>query len=58
MKTTDLSLEFYNATQYGSGYAIGKACRFLHGPKTDKRAIERMDKAVQGQQEVCETMVQ
>ncbi|KAF3042248.1 hypothetical protein E8E11_001773 [Didymella keratinophila] len=51
------SEEFYNATQYGRGYAIGKACRFLHGPKTDKCAIERMDKAVQAQQEVAETMV-
>ncbi|KAF3000126.1 hypothetical protein E8E13_004629 [Curvularia kusanoi] len=50
--------EFYNTTQYGSGFAIGKACRFLHGPKTDKRAIERMDEAVQQQREVVETMVQ
>lgn len=50
--------EFYNTTQYGSRYAIGKACRFLHGPKTDKRAIQRMDKAVQKQQEVSETMLQ
>ncbi|KAF1364767.1 hypothetical protein EJ07DRAFT_151206 [Lizonia empirigonia] len=52
------SEEFYNTVQYGSGYAIGKACRFLHGPKTDKRAIERMEKAVQDQQEVAETMIQ
>ncbi|KZM24421.1 phosphorelay sensor kinase [Ascochyta rabiei] len=52
------SEEFYNTTQYRSGYAIGKACRFLHGPKTDKRAIERMDKAVREEQEVAETMVQ
>ncbi|KAF9695765.1 hypothetical protein EKO04_005961 [Ascochyta lentis] len=52
------SEEFYNATQYGSGYAIGKSCRFLHGPQTDRHAIERMDKAFQDQQEFSETMVQ
>lgn len=50
--------EFYAVTQYGSGFAIGRACGFLHGPKTDKRAIERMDTAIQTQQEVVETMVQ
>ncbi|KAH6615201.1 PAS domain-containing protein [Boeremia exigua] len=50
--------EFYNTTQYGSGYAIGKSCRFLHGPNTDKRAIERLDKAVEEQEEVNETVVQ
>ncbi|KAJ8105080.1 hypothetical protein OPT61_g10396 [Boeremia exigua] len=52
------SEEFYNMTQYGSGYAIGKACRFLHGSQTDKGAITRIDKAIQEQQDVTETMVQ
>ncbi|KAF1930694.1 uncharacterized protein M421DRAFT_35952, partial [Didymella exigua CBS 183.55] len=52
------SEEFYNATQCNSSYAIGKSCRFLHGPRTDKHAIERLDKAMLGQQEVVETMIQ
>jgi hypothetical protein len=33
--------EFHRTTQYGVGYAIGRNCRFLQGPKTNRASVER-----------------
>jgi PAS domain S-box-containing protein len=54
---TDKTTEFFNVTQYGRDYVIGRNCRFLSGPKTSRRAIERMRQAMKNGQEVCETLV-
>ncbi|RYN66672.1 hypothetical protein AA0117_g11843 [Alternaria alternata] len=35
------SEEFHRTTQYGVGYAIGRNCRFLQGPKTNRSSVER-----------------
>ncbi|KAF2856761.1 hypothetical protein T440DRAFT_494560 [Plenodomus tracheiphilus IPT5] len=39
------SEEFHRTTQYGVGYAIGRNCRFLQGPKTNKSSVARFKKA-------------
>ncbi|KAF2463172.1 uncharacterized protein BDR25DRAFT_246288 [Lindgomyces ingoldianus] len=51
------SEEFYNTTQYGREYVIGKNCRFLQGPKTDPNAVARIHSALQNGQEVCEILL-
>lgn len=35
------SEEFHRTTQYGVNYAIGRNCRFLQGPKTNKSSVMR-----------------
>jgi len=37
--------EFHRTTQYGVSYAIGRNCRFLQGPKTNRSSIARFKKA-------------
>jgi hypothetical protein len=39
-------LEFHRTTQYGVGYAIGKNCRFLQGPKTNRNSVARFKEMV------------
>ncbi|KAI4929356.1 uncharacterized protein J4E92_005020 [Alternaria infectoria] len=39
------SEEFHRTTQYGVGYAIGRNCRFLQGPKTNRASVERFGTA-------------
>jgi len=39
------SEEFHRTTQYGVSYAIGRNCRFLQGPKTNRSSIARFKKA-------------
>ncbi|EDU50032.1 PAS-9 domain containing protein [Pyrenophora tritici-repentis] len=39
------SEEFHRTTQYGVGYAIGRNCRFLQGPKTSRSTVARFGKA-------------
>ncbi|ORX94265.1 hypothetical protein BCR34DRAFT_499396 [Clohesyomyces aquaticus] len=51
------SEEFYNTTQYGSEYVIGKNCRFLQGPKTDRTAVARISTALHNGTEICETLL-
>ena len=50
-------LEFYNTTQYGREYVIGKNCRFLQGPKTQQAAVKRISQALRNGQEVCEILL-
>ncbi|KAF1994624.1 hypothetical protein P154DRAFT_548979 [Amniculicola lignicola CBS 123094] len=49
--------EFYNTTQYGREYVIGKNCRFLQGPKTQSQTVKRISEALQNGQEICETLL-
>ncbi|KAF1841649.1 uncharacterized protein K460DRAFT_170803 [Cucurbitaria berberidis CBS 394.84] len=40
------SEEFHRTTQYGVSYAIGRNCRFLQGPKTNRNSVARFKAAV------------
>ncbi|KAI4198158.1 MAG: hypothetical protein LQ350_005445 [Teloschistes chrysophthalmus] len=51
------SEEFYRTTQYGRDYVIGRNCRFLQGPKTDRNTINRIKEAVRTGQESFETIL-
>ncbi|MCJ1312431.1 hypothetical protein MMC25_006105 [Agyrium rufum] len=51
------SEEFYRTTQYGRDYVIGRNCRFLQGPKTDRRAITRIKAAVESGTEASEVLL-
>lgn len=48
---------FYNTSQYGREYVIGRNCRFLQGPKTSNAAVKRMIDALTTGQEICETIL-
>ena len=37
----DQTPEFHRTTQYGVNYAIGRNCRFLQGPKTNRSSVAR-----------------
>ncbi|KAH7402721.1 hypothetical protein BKA66DRAFT_404020 [Pyrenochaeta sp. MPI-SDFR-AT-0127] len=41
------SEEFHRTTQYGVSYAIGRNCRFLQGPKTNRNSTARFRAAAQ-----------
>ena len=49
--------EFYRTTQYGRDYVIGKNCRFLQGPKTNKGAVARLAANIKGGQDASETIL-
>ncbi|KAL8905978.1 MAG: hypothetical protein Q9207_002309 [Kuettlingeria erythrocarpa] len=51
------SEEFYRTTQYGRDYVIGRNCRFLQGPKTDRNTVARIREAVRQGQESFETIL-
>ncbi|PSK37519.1 Phototropin-2 [Elsinoe australis] len=51
------SEEFYNTSQYGKDYAIGRNCRFLQGPKTADASVRRLVEALQAGQECTETLL-
>ena len=49
--------EFYNTSQYGRDYVIGRNCRFLQGPKTSTASVRRLIDALAAGQEVTETIL-
>jgi len=49
--------EFYNTSQYGKDYVIGRNCRFLQGPKTSNATVKRMIEALAAGQEITETIL-
>ncbi|KAI4164069.1 MAG: hypothetical protein LQ342_002305 [Letrouitia transgressa] len=51
------SEEFYQTTQYGRDYVLGRNCRFLQGPHTDRRTVARIRNAVRAGQESFETIL-
>ena len=54
---SDIALEFCRTTQYGMGYAIGRNCRFLQGPKTNPLSVRRLSEAVKAGREQCEVFL-
>jgi PAS domain S-box-containing protein len=53
----DFRTEFYNTSQYGREYVIGRNCRFLQGPKTSNASVRRLIDALAAGQEVTETIL-
>ena len=53
----DIPAEFYNTSQYGREYVIGRNCRFLQGPKTSNATVKRLIDALANGQEICETIL-
>ncbi|TID26418.1 hypothetical protein E2P81_ATG00892 [Venturia nashicola] len=51
------SEEFHRTTQYGVSYAIGRNCRFLQGPKTNRNSVRRFAEAVKEGKEVSEVFL-
>lgn len=51
------SEEFYNITQYGREYVIGRNCRFLQGPKSSNATVKRLIDALANGTEICETIL-
>jgi len=51
------SEEFHRTTQYGVSYVIGRNCRFLQGPRTNKYSVERLRKAVEAGREMSEVFL-
>ncbi|KAF2756535.1 hypothetical protein EJ05DRAFT_67178 [Pseudovirgaria hyperparasitica] len=51
------SEEFHRTTQYGVNYAIGRNCRFLQGPCTNRDSIRRVRTAVETGQEISEVFL-
>lgn len=49
--------EFHRTTQYGVSYAIGRNCRFLQGPKTNRTSIDRFKEAVLAEKEHSEVFL-
>lgn len=48
---------FYETTQYGMDYVIGRNCRFLQGPDTLPTSVRRVTEAIEEGKEVCETIL-
>jgi PAS domain S-box-containing protein len=51
------SEEFYRLTGYDKDSVIGQNCRFLQGPKTKRESVQRLRKAINGGEEICETLL-
>lgn len=51
------SEEFYRTSRYSRDDVIGRNCRFLQGPKTDRPTIARLGAMVKAGQESCETVL-
>lgn len=49
--------EFHRTTQYGVSYAIGRNCRFLQGPKTNRASVSRFKEAVVNASEHSEVVL-
>ncbi|KAF1964723.1 hypothetical protein BU23DRAFT_491751 [Bimuria novae-zelandiae CBS 107.79] len=51
------SEEFHRTTQYGVNFAIGRNCRFLQGPMTNRSSVMRLHNAVTEGKEVSEVFL-
>ncbi|KAF2192755.1 hypothetical protein K469DRAFT_554207 [Zopfia rhizophila CBS 207.26] len=51
------SEEFHRTTQYGVSYAIGRNCRFLQGPRTNRNTTMRLREAVNEGKEISEVFL-
>ncbi len=50
-------IAFHSMTQYNMNYIVGRNCRFLQGPKTNRFSIDRIRAAVQAGREHCEVIL-
>ncbi|KAH7126861.1 hypothetical protein B0J11DRAFT_526637 [Dendryphion nanum] len=51
------SEEFHRTTQYGVSYAIGRNCRFLQGPRTNRNTTARLKQAIVEGKEISEVFL-
>ncbi|KAF7504264.1 hypothetical protein GJ744_002522 [Endocarpon pusillum] len=51
------SKAFHQMTQYSMGYVIGRNCRFLQGPRTNKASIDRIRKALDEGRDHCDLIL-
>ncbi|KAL5384133.1 hypothetical protein DPSP01_005607 [Paraphaeosphaeria sporulosa] len=51
------SEEFHRTTQYGVNFAIGRNCRFLQGPMTNRSSVTRLHNAVSEGKETSEVFL-
>ena len=51
------SEEFYRTTRYSRDDVLGRNCRFLQGPKTNRPTVERMAAKIRSGEECCETVL-
>jgi PAS domain-containing protein len=49
--------EFYRLTGYSRDSVLGHNCRFLQGPKTKIESIQRLKKAIDAKEEICESLL-
>ena len=52
-----VSEAFHWMTQYGLNYCIGRNCRFLQGPRTNRASISRLRNSVESGTEHCELVL-
>ncbi|KAI1205976.1 uncharacterized protein F4807DRAFT_441217 [Annulohypoxylon truncatum] len=48
---------FHTMTQYGVDYALGRNCRFLQGPYTNRSSVKRIKEQLEAGKEHCETIL-
>ena len=51
------SEEFYRTSRYSRDDVLGRNCRFLQGPKTNRKIVARIGAAIKSGQESCETLL-
>lgn len=51
------SEEFYRTTRYSRDDVLGRNCRFLQGPKSNRTTVARIATAIKNGQESCETVL-
>ena len=51
------SEEFYRTSRYSRDDVLGRNCRFLQGPKTNRKIVARIGAAIKSGQESCETVL-
>ena len=51
------SEEFNRTTQYGRDYVVGRNCRFLQGPRSNRAAVRRLAYNIRGGMETSETIL-
>lgn len=51
------SEEFYRTSRYSRDDVLGRNCRFLQGPKSNRTTVARIGTAIKSGQESCETLL-
>lgn len=48
---------FRELTHYSNDFLIGRNCRFLQGPKSDKAGVSRIREAIRGHLPICQDLI-